>query len=176
MTLRTKLLAAATLAAYVGTIVAANWAIQRYGLVPVGLGLLAPAGVYFAGLGFTLRDLGQDLAGRWAVAAAIVVGAAASWLVATPQLALASAAAFGLSEMADFAVYTPLRKRGWLTAVVASNIVGLVVDSLLFLRLAFGSLDFLAGQVVGKAWMTTLAVALLAAGRYAYRTRKAQAA
>jgi uncharacterized PurR-regulated membrane protein YhhQ (DUF165 family) len=138
MTLRTKLLAAAALAAYVGTIVAANWAIQRYGLVPVGFGL--------------------------------------SWLVADPKFAVASAAAFGLSELADFAVYTPLRKRGWLTAVIASNIVGLIVDSLLFLWLAFGSLDFLAGQLVGKAWMTALAVVLLAAGRYAYHARNAQVA
>jgi uncharacterized PurR-regulated membrane protein YhhQ (DUF165 family) len=176
MTLRTKLLAAAALAAYVGTIVAANWAIQRYGLVPVGFGLLAPAGVYFAGLGFTLRDLGQDLAGRWAVLAAIAAGAGLSWLVADPKFAVASAAAFGLSELADFAVYTPLRKRGWLTAVIASNIVGLIVDSLLFLWLAFGSLDFLAGQLVGKAWMTALAVVLLAAGRYAYHARNAQVA
>ena len=38
-------------------------------------------------------------------------------------------------------------------AVVASSAVGLVVDSIVFLWLAFGSLDFLAGQVVGKAWM-----------------------
>lgn len=168
--------AALILAAYVGTIVAANWAITRYGLVPVGFGLLAPAGVYFAGLGFTLRDVAQDLAGRWTVLAAIVVGAGISWLVADPAFAIASAVAFGVSELADFAVYTPLRERRWLTAVVASNVVGLAVDSVLFLWLAFGSLNYLAGQVVGKAWMTALAVLLLAAGRYALRARKAQAA
>jgi uncharacterized PurR-regulated membrane protein YhhQ (DUF165 family) len=171
-----RALAALILLAYIGTIVAANWAIQRYGLVPVGFGLLAPAGVYFAGLGFTLRDLAQDLAGRWAALAAIVVGAGLSWFVADPAFAIASAVAFGASEMLDFAVYTPLRKRGWLTAVTASNIVGLIADSLIFLWLAFGSLQFLAGQIVGKTWMTVLAVLLLAAGRYAYRTRKAQAA
>ena len=38
------------LAGYIGTIFAANWAIQRFGLVPVGFGLTAPAGVYFAAL------------------------------------------------------------------------------------------------------------------------------
>lgn len=168
MTKRT-FLAAAILTAYVGTVVAANWAITRYGLVPVGFGLLAPAGVYFAGLGFTLRDVGQDLAGRWAVLAAIVVGAGLSWLVATPQLALASAAAFGLSELADFAVYTPLRRRGWLTAVAASNVVGLIVDSVLFLWIAFGSLQFLAGQLIGKAWITLAAVAALYAGRRSHQ-------
>jgi hypothetical protein len=60
----------------------------------------------------------------------------------------------------------PLRRRGWLRAVAASNAAGLAVDSALFLWLAFGSLDFLAGQVLGKAWMTALAVALLWAIRW----------
>lgn len=31
----------------------------------------------------------------------------------------------------------------------------------LFVRLAFGSLEFLSGQVIGKTWMTALSVALL---------------
>ena len=40
--------------------------------------------------------------------------------------------------------------------------VGLVVDSIVFLWLAFGSLDFLAGQIVGKAWMVLLSIPLVA--------------
>ncbi|MFN8524922.1 MAG: VUT family protein [Chloroflexota bacterium] len=148
------------LAGYIATIFGANWAIQSFGVVPVGAGLVAPAGVYFAGLAFTLRDLTQEALGRWWAVGAIVVGAALSAFV-SPQFALASGVAFLVSEMADFAVYTPLRERAWLSAVVASNVVGLVADSVLFLSLAFGSLDFLAGQVVGKAWMTVLAVAAL---------------
>jgi hypothetical protein len=32
-------------------------------------------------------------------------------------------------------------------------LVGAVIDSAVFLWLAFGSLDFLLGQVIGKAWM-----------------------
>jgi uncharacterized PurR-regulated membrane protein YhhQ (DUF165 family) len=151
-----------TLLAYVGTVVAANWAVHRYGIVPVGFGLLAPAGVYFAGLAFTLRDITQEALGRVAVLAAIAAGALASYFVSDGRLAVASAAAFGLSELADFAVYTPLRERGWLRAVVLSNIVGLTADSVLFLWIAFGSLAFLPGQLVGKALMTGAAVAVLA--------------
>lgn len=146
--------------AYVGTILAANWAVNRFGIVPVGFGLLAPAGVWFVGLAFTLRDAVQETLGRYGVLLAIAVGAVVSALV-SPRLAVASAVAFLVSELADFAVYTPLRRRGWLRAVAASNVVGLVADSVLFLWLAFGSLEFLAGQVVGKATMTVLAVALL---------------
>ena len=39
--------------------------------------------------------------------------------------------------------------------------MGLLVDSLAFLWLAFGSLDFLAGQVIGKAWMVLAALPIL---------------
>ena len=146
--------------AYVATIFAANWAIATFGPVPVGFGLMAPAGVYFAGLAFTLRDLTQEALGSRVVLGAIVVGAALSGAI-SGELALASGTAFLFSELADFAVYTPLRRRNWLGAVAASNAVGLVVDSALFLWLAFGSLDFLPGQVVGKASMTLLALVLL---------------
>lgn len=150
----------ALLAALVGTVFAANWALQTFGLVPVGFGLMAPAGVYFAGIAFTLRDLLHDRGGREWVLAAIVLGALASVAV-SPVFAVASGAAFAASELADWAVYSPLRRRGWLRAVAASNVVGLVVDSALFLWLAFGSLDFIAGQLVGKAWVTALAVLIL---------------
>ena len=71
---------------------------------------------------------------------------------------MASTAAFLLSELADFAVYTPLQSRGLVLAVLASSVVGLIADSILFLWLAFGSLDFLAGQILGKLWMVLLAL------------------
>ena len=154
----------ALLAAYTLTIFAANWAITTFGLVPVGFGFMAPAGVYFAGLAFTLRDGLQEAAGRRWVLAAILVGAMLSAALSGP-LALASGVAFLVSELADYAVYTPLRRRSWLGAVITSNTVGAVVDSALFLWLAFGSLEFIAGQVVGKTWITLIAVALIVAVR-----------
>lgn len=156
------------LVGYVSVIVLANWAIQTFGFVPVAPGLMAPAGVYFAGLAFTLRDLTQEALGRWWTLAAIGIGAAVSALV-SPQFALASGVAFLVSELCDFGVYSPIRERHWLTAVALSNTVGLVVDSALFLWLAFGSLDFLAGQIVGKAWVTVMTVALLAVWRSSRR-------
>lgn len=152
------------LAAYIATIFAANWALATWGMVPVGFGLSAPAGVWFAGLAFTFRDLTHDALGRRWTLAAIVAGAACSALV-SPTFALASSAAFFLSESADFAVYDPLRRRSWLAAVALSNSVGLILDSALFLTLAFGSLGFLVGQVIGKAWMTALAVVALSLWR-----------
>ena len=148
----------------------ANWLVQHVGtvcvpagpcLVPVAPGLLAPSGVLAVGVALVLRDVVQRYLGAaWALGV-IVAGTVLSTLVAPPSLVLASGAAFLLSELADFAVYTPLQRRGLVLAVVASSAVGLVVDSLVFLTLAFGSLDFLAGQVVGKAWAVGATIPLI---------------
>lgn len=162
----TKVIGAIAAALFIGTIYAANYAVEHWGLVSVGFGLMAPAGVYFAGLAFTLRDIVHRTLGRWAVIGAILIGGALSYIISdavtlpggVTTLAVASATAFLVSEMADLAVYEPIRKRGWLPAVVASNIVGLTIDSILFLWLAFGSLALLDGQIVGKAWVTLIAL------------------
>ena len=117
----------------------------------------------------------QETLGRTWTVVAIVAGAALS-AVLSPQLALASGIAFLVSELADFAVYTPLRQRNWLLAVGLSNTVGLVADSVLFLALAFGSLEFLPGQIVGKGWVTLVAVALLWTFRRRFAPRMASRA
>lgn len=156
-----RMAAGAVLAAYIATIPAANWLVTEYGVQPVGFGFLAPAGVYALGLALVLRDLAREAAGRRAVVAAIAVGAVLSWWLADPALALASAAAFMVAESMDFAVYEPLRRRGLPVAMLASNAVGILADSLIFLRIGFGNFDFLPGQLLGKAWMTLAAVAVI---------------
>ncbi len=123
---------------------------------------MAPSGVIMAGAALVLRDLVQRRLGATTSSLAILVGAVLSAMLAPPALVVASAAAFLLSEFADLAVYTPLVRRGLIVAVVASSVVGLVVDSIVFLWLAFGSLDFLLGQIVGKAWMVLLSIPFVA--------------
>ncbi|WP_405645213.1 VUT family protein [Streptomyces sp. NBC_00019] len=159
----------ATLIAYIATIPAANLAVTHFGVVPVGFGYVAPAGVYLVGLALVLRDLAREAIGRGAVLAAIAIGTVLSYLLADPSLATASAVAFAVAETMDFVVYEPLRKRGLLVAILASNTVGLIADSLLFLHLAFGSFDYLPGQILGKTWMTFAAVVVLALLRRRYR-------
>ncbi len=161
---------AAALLLFLASVPFANWLIQHVGtvcvpagpcLVPVAPGVLAPSGVLAAGAALVLRDVVQRCLGvAWGIGA-IVLGTALSVLVAPPALVLASGAAFLLSEFADFAVYTPLQRRGLVLAVLASSVAGLVVDSLVFLLLAFGSLEFLAGQVVGKAWAVLFSIPLI---------------
>jgi queuosine precursor transporter len=154
------------------TIPAANWLIGHVGttciaphgpcVVPVAPGLMAPSGVMMVGIALVLRDLVQRRLGAVMSALAILCGTALSALLAPPSLVLASGVAFLLSEFADLAVYTPLARRRLVVAVVASSVVGLVVDSIVFLWLAFGSLDFLPGQVVGKGWMVLLSIPFVA--------------
>lgn len=159
---RRTILATVVFVGYTGTVYGANWALTTWpeGL-PVWPGLVAPAGVYAAGLAFGFRDALQQLAGRWAAVAGIGVGSLLAWFLADPAFAIASVVAFGTAELLDMAVFTPLRDRRPYLAVVASNTVGLLADSVLFLWLAFGSMDFLLGQSVGKALMILPAVALM---------------
>jgi uncharacterized PurR-regulated membrane protein YhhQ (DUF165 family) len=152
------------------TIPAANWMILNVGtvcsangpcLVPVAPGIMAPSAVLMVGIALVLRDLVQRRLGLVAAVVAILIGAALSGLLAPISLVVASATAYLVSEFADLAVYTPLQERRFVTAVMASSMVGLVVDSMIFLWLAFGSLDFLIGQVIGKGWMVLLSLPLI---------------
>lgn len=159
------------LAGFIACVPMANWLIGNVGtvcipqgpcLIPVApFGITAPSGVLMIGLALVLRDLVQRRLGKASALAAILAGAALSGFVAPPALVLASAVAFLLSELADFAVYTPLQKRGLVRAVILSSLVGLCVDSVAFLYLAFGSLDYLAGQIIGKAWMVLLSIPVI---------------
>ena len=155
------------LALYIACIPAANWTIQHIGtvcppdgpcLIPVAPGIMAPSGVMLIGLALVLRDLVQRRLGTSYGLLAVLVGTVISALLAPPALVLASAVAFLLSELADFAVYTPLQARGFVKAVLISSVVGLVADSIVFLWLAFGSFDFLIGQIIGKGWMVLLSL------------------
>lgn len=156
--------AALLLTGYAAAIAAANWATTLWPQVSVA-GLHIPAGAFFAGLVFTVRNLLQDAAGSRTALIAVVAGAALSGLVASPHVALASATAFAISETADFAVYTPLRRRRPIVAMALSNTLGLLLDSMVFLSLAFGSLSLFGGQVTGKAITTVLAVSVLTCAR-----------
>lgn len=153
----------------VGSVVLANWLTEQYEFVRIGFGLSTTAGTLAAGAALALRDALQDTAGKWVVFAAVAVGAVMSFVIASPQLAVASAVAFAVSELADMRVYTPLRSRAgfgsrrWSAAVLASGVVGAVVDTALFLGIAFGwaaVMPAMWGQLVGKTGASVLFVAV----------------
>lgn len=160
----------AALGLFIATIPLANWLIGNVGtvcvpngpcLIPVGFGFDAPSGVLMIGLALVLRDIvHRELGWKWAVGA-ILTGAALSAYVAPPALVVASCTAFLLSELADLAVYAPLYRKRLVAAVFASSVVGAIIDSAVFLLIAFGSLKYLPGQVIGKAWMVLLALPII---------------
>lgn len=163
------------LAAFIGSVALANAATAHLGgtdhMIPIGLGLTATAGTLFAGLCLALRDALQDAGGRWLVITGIGAGAITSVITSSPALAAASGIAFAVSELADAAVYTPIRARAefgdrwWAGAVIISGLIGALIDTIVFLALAgFPIWSAVPGQMVGKTYATLgfLALGLVA--------------
>lgn len=147
----------------VASVVLANLMTAHLGMVSVGFGLIVSAGTWAAGLSLALRDALDRSGGlRW-VLPTIGAGVVLSAWLAGPVLALASAAAFLLSELTDLGVFRSLRRRTLAGAIVASNGVGAVVDTLVFLPLAGFPLTAAAvgGQVLVKAVYLTAAALLV---------------
>lgn len=161
------------LAGYLSTIPAANWMIQNVGTqsspggphtIPVGFGYQAPSGVLLIGVALALRDYVQEKAGRNLTFVAIATGIGLSYIV-NPAVATASAVAFAISELIDLVIYTKIRRKNKPVAIATSGIIGGVIDSLIFLQIAFGSTMFWQGQVIGKTVVAVLAALMFKAYR-----------
>lgn len=159
----------AVLVGYLSTIPAANWLINNFGTqqfaggphtIPVGFGFDAPSGVLLIGVALVCRDVVQETFGKATTLGAICVGVAASYFV-NPAVATASAVAFAVGELCDFAIYTNIRKHHKALAVATSGVVGGAIDSFVFLQIAFGSTQFWEGQIIGKALVACCAAVLL---------------
>lgn len=165
-------------ALYLVTIPLANWFINNIGeqaapnlphTIPVGFGYQAPSGVLFIGLALFARDILQEAIGKRRVLAIIAAGVALSYWV-NPAVATASAVAFACGELADLLIYTTIKCRNRVAAIFCSGLIGSIVDSFLFLQIAFGSTMFWEGQVIGKIAMTAFC-ALLVWGKDALPNR-----
>ena len=109
-----------------------------------------------------LRNVLQQNAPRSWILGCIAIGAALSALVAPAALTVASATSFLFSEMTDWAVYAPLRRRHLAAAILAAGSAGAIVDASLFVSLAFGAeLSLIGGQVIAKLWASVFASCIL---------------
>lgn len=130
---------------YLAAIVVANLTVAYFGPSVVILNAFV-----LIALDLTARDKlhelwhGQHLARNMAllIACGSILSAALDY--AALPVALASFAAFALSETADTFVYTHLEDSGWYWKVNGSNVVSAAVDSVVFLSLlaSFGSLPW----------------------------------
>lgn len=144
--------------AFVATVVAANVMTAN---LPLVFGMTA--GTFIAGLALLARDwLNEAVSWRW-VLGCVLMGAGLSAVMAGPRLALASGLAFGMSELADWAIYRRLRRHGWIKAADRSNAAGALVDSVLFLAVAgFPVWPGAAVQTVVKFAVTALTLRVVA--------------
>jgi uncharacterized PurR-regulated membrane protein YhhQ (DUF165 family) len=126
-------------ALYVASIVLVNWM-----FTPMGDLYLANVVVGFV---FVLRDYAEREIGH-SVLLATAVGGVLTWFMVDPAIAIASITAFILSEMADWGVFSFLR-RPLSQRILISSLIAVPLDTLAF--------QYLAGYLTPAAFATEIA-------------------
>jgi len=167
---------------YVGVVVMAQVGTNKIVDVPL-TGLTAPGGTFLIGIALSMIEIAHRTAPTrregfvnaqvmvacgW-VASAILAAYLAILNVMSPddplfdrlagtwRIVAASLLAFAVSETIDNSLGTWMRDRvhdAW--RVVGTNAVSVPLDSIVFLLVAFGSLEFISGQIVVKYAATVL--------------------
>jgi uncharacterized PurR-regulated membrane protein YhhQ (DUF165 family) len=170
---------------YVGVVCSAQIGANKIVELPWHGGLDAPGGTYLIGLTLALVEVAHLTAPTrrqgW-INAEVMIGCGfvasgllAAWiaivnelepafpdqgfevLADTWRIVLASLAAFAVSETVDNTIGAWLRGRvPDSLRVVSTNAVSAPLDSLVFLAAAFGSLEFIEGQIVAKMEATVV--------------------
>lgn len=126
--------------------------------IPIAPGLFATSGSLPIGAAFVLRNFVQRRFGMLISACTVMMGAALAGYLAPPSLVVASGVAMLIAGFIDLAVYTALSRWHFVYAMAISCAVSAVVDSMVFLWLAFGSLDLVAGQSLAKIFVVLAAL------------------
>ena len=120
-----------TLFTYIALIVGVNWVFAVTPLLELPSGELWSPASLIVGFVFVVRDFAQRRVGHH-ILWAMLVGCAVSWWMASPELAVASAAAFAVGELGDWALFTFTRKP-FSQRILISSLLGAPLDSLVFL-------------------------------------------
>ena len=141
---------------YVLTILLLNFGFSYVPMIETAMGLISPMAVV-AGIVFVVRDFAQREAGHL-VLLAMALAAILTFLLADPFVAVASVAAFAISELTDWGLYTatkkPFHQRVWLSSLISTP-----VDTAVFLWL-------IDGMTLGTFILMVLAKMLAAAFIY----------
>lgn len=139
-------------ALYIVLIVAVNYAFTVVPLVRLPGGAMWPPVALVVGLVFVARDFAQREIGH-RVLLAMLAGLVISYFMADPFVATASAVAFLVSELIDWAVFS-FTKRPLSQRVLYSSLFGAPVDSAIFLGIVgilspLGALAMTASKLLG---------------------------
>ena len=151
---------------YVLLVPLVNWGFAHVPTIPMpDGGNWAPLAIV-TGLILVVRDFAQREVGHY-ILLPLLIGLGISYMMAPPEIALASGIAFGVSEMVDYVVFTTT-KRTLSQRVMLSTGIAAPIDSLLFLWVANMAIPGIF------TWSTLLtSVASKLAGAYAvYRLLK----
>ena len=118
-------------ALYIILIVTVNYAFSVIPLVKLPDGTMWPPVALLVGFVFVARDFAQREVGHY-VLLAMLLGVAISYYMANPFVAIASAVAFLISELVDWAVYS-YTKRPLSQRILFSGLMGAPIDSAVFL-------------------------------------------
>lgn len=134
---------------YFSAVVIANLGFTYIPMIPIPGGeMFAPMSL-LVGFVFVLRDFAQKEIGH-KILAVMVAGVLASYLLADPYVAYASAVAFAVSELADWLVYS-ISKKSLKDRILISSTVSTPLDSAVFmLMLGFFSWYGFAVMVASK--------------------------
>ena len=116
---------------YMALIVGVNWVFAVTPMLELPNGEFWSPASLIVGFVFVVRDFAQRRVGHH-ILWAMLVGCAVSWWMASPQLAVASAAAFAVGELGDWALFTFTRKP-FSQRILISSLLGAPLDSLVFL-------------------------------------------
>ena len=144
---------------YVALIVAVNYGFTVAPMVALPGGEMWPPISLAVGFVFIARDYAQREIGHRVIIAMLAAGIL-SYVMASPFVAVASVAAFLISEFADWAVYS-FTGRSFARRVLLSSAVGTPIDSAVFLALigqfsGVGVLAMTASKMLGALlvwWM-----------------------
>ncbi len=136
-------------ALYILLIVAVNYGFSVIHPIELFGGELWPPMSLVVGFVFIVRDFAQREIGH-RILIAMAIGVGLSYIMADPYVAIWSAIAFLVSELADWAVYT-WTKRPMSERVIYSSIISAPVDSAVFL--------------IGLGFATPIGIALMSASK-----------
>lgn len=154
---------------YVGLVVIVNILFSVVPMIETSFGAVSPVAI-IVGLVFVARDFAQRAAGHFVIVA-MALATLISYMMADPFVAIASAVAFGTSEIFDWLAYT-ITKKPFHQRILLSSIISTPVDTAVFLW-------FINGMSVGTFLLmvaSKLIAAILIYAWYASDSRRVPAA